>query len=273
MSVRAISMALHLSGISTRAKLVMIGLCDCANDDTFACFPSRKHLAAIGDCSVDTVDRALKELADASLVDVQCQFKDDGGRIPAANLYRVFPAFDPSRKNAATPQEPSRIPAQRAAADVRLGWPQAGAARVAARDAATKEPSIEPEVVVSSSSASVPVSKQVIEALIARCDGGCDPTAAALHHGADLNRMLRAGCDWVDDIEPAADRVTASFKAKGKRFRSWELLVEHAIDFRDRRLAGLPAPQPVSEQPRPTSNRRPSMATVVNRMRAEGKLT
>lgn len=272
MSVRAISMALHLSGISTRAKLVMIGLCDCANDDTFDCFPSRKHLASIGDCSVDTVDRALRELGDALLIEIQPQYRDEGSRVPAANLYRVFPSFDPSRKSAATPREVGRNIAPGAAAIVRLPTPQADAARVAARDAATKEPSIEPESIVSSSP-SVPVSKQVIEALIARCDGGCDPTAAALHHGADLNRMLRAGCDWVEDIEPAADRVTASFKAKGKRFRSWELLVEHAVDFRDRRLAGLPAPQPVSAQPRPISNRRPSMATVVSRMRAEGKLT
>jgi hypothetical protein len=85
--------------------------------------------------------------------------------------------------------------------------------------------------------------------------------------------MLRAGCDWVEDIEPAADRVAASFRAKGKRFRSWELLIEHAVDFRDRRLAGLPAPTAPSERVASTSHRRPSMATVVNRMRAEGKLT
>jgi hypothetical protein len=247
-------MALHLSGISTRAKLVMIGLCDCANDDTFDCFPSRKHLAQIGDCSTDTVDRALRELADALLVEVQPQYRDEGSRIPTANLYRVFPAFDPSRKSAATPREDTRIPAQRVSAVVRLPTPQAGAATLAARDAATNEPSIEPSSVVSCSAdgPTIPVSKQVIEALIERCGDGCDSTAASLHHGADLNRMLRAGCDWVEDIEPAADRVAASFRAKGKRFRSWELLIEHAVDFRDRRLAGLPAPQPVTEQTKRT---------------------
>lgn len=237
-------MALHLSGISTRAKLVMIGLCDCSNDDSFTCYPSRKLLAQIGDCSVDTVDRAIKELIDADLIDVQHQFRDDGDRIPSANLYRVFPHFDPSRKTAATPQK--------VAAEVRPGPPQdcgqgsrTLAGRVAARDAATNEPSYEPVNHIVPS-ARAPVSKDDIAALINRAGDACNPTCASLHHGADLNRLLRGGCDWDEDILPAVDRLAASFRGRGKRFGTWDLLVEHAVENRDRRLAGLPASKPTT---------------------------
>jgi hypothetical protein len=84
--------------------------------------------------------------------------------------------------------------------------------------------------------------KAEIDALIRRAGEGCDPTAPGVHHGADLNRLLRGGCDWALDIEPAVDKLSASFLRRGKRFSTWALLEEHAIEFRDRRLAGLPAP-------------------------------
>lgn len=268
MSVRAISMALHVHGVSTRAKLVLIGLCDCANDDTFTCYPSRKHLAGIGDCSVDTVDRALKELDRAGYIDMQPQFVEGSeSRIPSVNLYRVFPAFDPSRKNAATPPTPSRNIAARAAAEMRPPSPHSYAATVAARDAATKEPSLEPE---SYRLVSAPVSKDAIEFLIIRAGDACDPTAPSLHHGADLNRLLRGGCSWDDDILPAVDQLAASFRRRRARFGTWSLLSEHALRNRDLRLAGVAAPEPVGEPRR--QGGRVSIAAVVDRMEAEGKL-
>jgi hypothetical protein len=86
--------------------------------------------------------------------------------------------------------------------------------------------------------------KAMIEALIERAGPAADPAASGLHHGADLNRFLRGGCDWEADIEPAVDKIAASFGAQGKRFRTWGLLEEHVIEFRNRRLAGLPPPAP-----------------------------
>lgn len=86
--------------------------------------------------------------------------------------------------------------------------------------------------------------KAMIEALIGRAGAAADPAASGLRHGADLNRYLRGGCDWESDIEPAVDKIAASFGAQGKRFRTWALLEEHVIDFRNRRLAGLPPPAP-----------------------------
>ena len=94
-------------------------------------------------------------------------------------------------------------------------------------------------------------SKEMIEALIDRAAGACDPTAPGLHHGADLNRLLRAGCDWTDDILPAVDKLVASFRRRGGRFSTWALLEEHAVEFRNRRQAGVTEPPAVLRYERP----------------------
>ena len=88
-----------------------------------------------------------------------------------------------------------------------------------------------------------PPTKEMIAALVRRAGDSCDPTKAGLLHGGDLTRFLRGGCTW-EDLEFAVDKLAASFAARGKRFSTWSLLEEHALDIRNRRMAGLPPPAP-----------------------------
>lgn len=268
MSVTAIGLALDVSGVSPRAKLILLAIANCANEYTFEGYPGRKELAHVAGCSVDTVDRCVRELMDAGFLSKTERQREDNSRVLTSNLYRIFPEHTPSRKTAATPQNVeggSRKTAATPAASVRLPQPHSCAATVAARDAATKEPSIEPSIEHRIAT------KAQIEALIERAGDACDPTAPGLHHGADLNRMVRGGCDWAADIEPAVDLLAASFRRRGRRFATWSLLEEHAVQNRDRRLAGLPAPQKPTTAPS-TPGRRVSAASVITRMIEEGKI-
>lgn len=250
MSVTAIGLALDVGGISPRAKLILLAIANCANEYTFEGYPGRKELAHVAGCSVDTVDRCVRELIDVGFLEKTERQRDDNSRILTSNLYRIFPSHTPSRKNAATPQNAEgggRKNAATLAATVRPPWPHSCAATVAAKGAATKEPSIEPSIedcIVSRG----PVSKPEIEALIARAGDACDATAPGVHHGADLNRFIRGGCDLDADIGPAVDQLAASFRRRGKRFATWSLLEENAVQNRDRRLAGIPAPSKPPEQ-------------------------
>lgn len=51
-------------------------------------------------------------------------------------------------------------------------------------------------------------------------------------------------CDWEADVLPAIDLVAA----RGKYFDTWDYIGRIAIENRDKRLAGLPDPQPQSQQ-------------------------
>lgn len=266
MSVRAISMALHLTGISTRAKLVMIGLCDCANDDSFTCYPSRKHLASIGDCSVDTVDRALKELADVLLIDRQPQFADDNDRIPTVNLYRVFPTFDPSRKTAATPHTPSRNIAQGVTAEMRLPSPHSYAPTVAAQDAATKEPSLEPYAVAAIGGREV---MALVDEALAIASGAANLTSADVHHGRVFRQLLAAGCTR-DDVIDAVTGLSAAYRERKRTFHSWAVVTDVAQQNRDKRITGLAPPRP--EEPRRFAASAESPTAIVQRLAREGRI-
>ncbi|GIK48008.1 MAG: hypothetical protein BroJett013_07050 [Alphaproteobacteria bacterium] len=110
-----------------------------------------------------------------------------------------------------------------------------------------------------------PVTKAMIAALIDRCGQAINPTAADVHHAGELNRLLRGGCLWDEDILPAADKLAASFLSRGKRFGTWRLLEEHALDLRDRRLAGVRAPEAI-----PLPSYRPVQRTRGGPYRANG---
>lgn len=258
MSVEALTWALRVGGLTPRAKLVLIGLADGADRATWSCYPSRKTLAEVGDCSVDTVDRAMKELIHAGHIKVSGRTRNGGGQ--SSNLYTLTPS-----RNYAAPPPPAADLRPSPPAEMPRGEPHSYAAGGAASGAAPYEPSLEPSI------NNRIASKDQINSLIERAGDACDPTAPGLHHGADLNRMIRGGCDWSADIEPAVDQLAASFRRRGRRFATWALLEEHAVQNRDRRLAGLPAPQkPTTAQS--TSGRRVSAASVITRMIEEGKI-
>ena len=245
MSTRAITMALETKGISPRAKVLLVCLANCASDETFTCFPGRKYLSGLVDCSVDTVDRALKELAQANLVEISHQWAGGGDRVPVASLYRVFPWHDPSHRTASTPGRTNTATPSRESA---ASSPHSLAATVAARGAATKETSLKHSAVVVAKRAreNVGFVKRAQEVAGDALNLAC----GHVHHGADLRRLVDGGCDFERHVIPAIQAVAADIRAKGRKpINSWAhpALIDAAQTLRDRDAAGLPPPRHHSE--------------------------
>lgn len=114
-------------------KLILIALADFA-DDAHQSYPSRKKLATIGMCSIDTVDRSIKRLMDLGMVSKSERVAARGGLTSNIYTLHVDTVSLPSRKLplplAAICGHPQpQIAATLAAPD---------AATLAAQDAATK---------------------------------------------------------------------------------------------------------------------------------------
>lgn len=57
-------------------------------------------------------------------------------------------------------------------------------------------------------------------------------------------------CDWDADVLAAIDVVAGRASRANRQFDTWEYVAKAALELRDKRLAGVPDPQPVTEQPR-----------------------
>lgn len=133
MSSRATHWALQQTTELPVDKLVLIALADFA-DDNNQCFPSRKRLAAIGMCSIDTVDRSIKRLMDLGMISKTERPAERGGLTSNCYTLHVDTASLPSRNlrpplAADCPHPQPQNAATLAASD---------AATLAAQDAATK---------------------------------------------------------------------------------------------------------------------------------------
>lgn len=144
MSVKAMAWALEQSTENPVDKLILIALGNYA-DDADQCFPSRRTLARIAMCSLDTVDRAIKRLEAAGMIRKEAR---QGARGLTSNAYEL--CMDPSRnlRPLSEAQDDKTL-----AADVRLPQPQIAAtlaapdaATLAAKAAATYEPLLEPSI-------------------------------------------------------------------------------------------------------------------------------
>lgn len=250
MSVQAITWALGVRVKSATHKAVLLVVANYADEDG-RCWPSHATIAKQSECSVSTVQRALRDLEKAGLLRRDERRRRDGTF--TSDILQLLAAQPSVKLTDGHPDQRATTPSPA----VNLTEPT------------TFEPTrIEP----SGRIVCAPVGKEAIEALIVRAGDGCDQTAPNLHHGAVLNRLLRGGCDWTEDILPAVDQLAQSFRRRRQRFNTWALVEEHAIRNRDARLAGVPPPQPPSEAPR-RNGARPSMASVIDRMVTEGKLT
>lgn len=83
-------------------------------------------------------------------------------------------------------------------------------------------------------------------------------------------------CDWDADVLPAIEVLSARMVASGRQFDTWDYVKGAVLENRDKRLAGVP---PVSSTAPAALNghharrsQKPSMASVIKRMEAEGKL-
>lgn len=144
MSVRAMAWALEQVTENPVDKLILIALGNYA-DDADQCFPSRRTLARIAMCSLDTVDRAIKRLEAAGAIRKDARV---GARGLTSNSYTLI--MDPSRNLRPLPETKLE---ETLAAEVRPPQPHFAAtlaapdaATLAARGAATNEPSLEPSL-------------------------------------------------------------------------------------------------------------------------------
>lgn len=144
MSVKAMAWALEQQTENPVDKLILIALGNYA-DDADQCFPSRRTLARIAMCSLDTVDRAIKRLEAVGYVRKEAR---QGARGLTSNAYTLV--TDPSRNLRPLPETECD---EHLAADVRPPQPQnaatlaaPNAATLAAKAAATYEPSLEPSL-------------------------------------------------------------------------------------------------------------------------------
>lgn len=129
-------------------KLVLIAIGNYA-DEEHRCFPSRKKLAKLAMCSLDTIDRAIKRLEAAGLLSKAQQPSTRGGltsnayTLPVGDYASAVQKHEPSRNlRPPTESRKQRHTQPHSAATLAA----LGAATLAAQDAATvtvNEPSIE----------------------------------------------------------------------------------------------------------------------------------
>lgn len=144
MSGKAMGWALEQSTELPVDKLVLIAIGNFA-DEHHQCFPSRKTLAKLAMCSIDTVDRSIRRLIESGMLAKDARLADRGGL--KSNCYSLpVGDYSPATHN------PSRGDGR----NLRPGGQPQDAATLAARTAATlaasgaatkgtvTEPSIEP---------------------------------------------------------------------------------------------------------------------------------
>lgn len=84
MAAKLVGMALETRGLTPVAKLVLVGLADCSNALTGACFPSKAWLADVAEVSERHVQRCIKTLEERGLITVN-------RRSGKSSYYGLFP--------------------------------------------------------------------------------------------------------------------------------------------------------------------------------------
>lgn len=247
MASKLVGLALEVKGLSPRAKLVLIAIADATNAKDGRSFPSRKQLAEVAECSVDTVDRSINVLVAEGLLTVEPWFDEERSNRQTSNRYilHLTPAAEmrpPSREDAAPEPQQMRPP-----------QPHNYAAPPAAKDAAPNSSNRKNEPEELTAAAAARDWRGLIARMHSALGAAFDPCAIGTQHIGDLRVLLEpergVPCAECDIIE-AAEVVGAQLAARRETIRSWGLLKAAAIRNRDRRLAGNPDPkEPAHVQP------------------------
>ena len=242
MSIQAVSWALEQ--IAPMApKFILVCLANYA-DAQGECWPSLEKIAVDASCGKRSVQRYLDELEELGLVE-KTRTEGKRGRF-STTLYRL-PIRPVAKLTTGQIDHESNRPVV-----------SAGHAPMATGGHCIDEPSIEPSITSSSPEreelsenppridwqARLAEAHRIAEGAVAIGGGGTI-------HPAAFRRLcepvIGQPCDWDLDVIPAIASKAASLRAKGEQIKNWEWTMEGAIRNRDRRLAGLPAPdaQPV----------------------------
>lgn len=256
MSVQAITWALNVEVKSAAHKAVLIVIANYADADGF-CWPSQKTVAKQAACSERTVRNVLSDLEDAGII----------ARTERRRPDRTFTTdgislqMKPAAKSAGGVQRQSEPLADFAVGRIcqRQELPKPAAPFAGPT---TFEPTTEPSNVMRRAMARDGEWKTLWSSRLkeaqGRADGGINMTSGEVHHLAIFTALcepvMGEPCDWDLDVLPAVDALAAACKATGRPFRTWKGVGDRALENRDRRLAGLPAPKsaPTAEGQRRT---------------------
>lgn len=247
MSGRALGWAKDQQAPSMIAKAVLVCLADYADENACA-WPSISRLAREVQVSERTVQRCLKALADAGLV-VREDWNYPNGSTAPTRYHLQLRGVTGCR--GATQQSPGGDTA--VTGGVTLLSPH-------------NEPPYEPSVASDDTGAAPDWVARLREARDLAADA-LDDTSPAVHHARDLRMLCEAEepCTWGEVLD-AIRAEAAKARTRGKRLRSWTWVRDTALQFRDRRLAGLPQPQAVNANER--SRPDPRQAAFVDRLEA-----
>lgn len=241
MASKLVGLALEVKGLSPRAKLVLIAIADATNSKDGLSFPSRKQLAEVAECSVDTVDRSIKDLVAEGLLTVEPWFDEERANRQTSNRYvlHLTPAAEmrpPSREDAAP--EPQ---------DVRPPQPHNYAAPPAAQDAAPNRLNRKNEPEELTIPPPLRTGAEMLALAFEAGGAAINRTVGGTAHSADLmamcNPTVGIPCDFDLDVIPAIHAEAAKAIQRKRLISSWAWVRERALENRDRRLAGNPDPK------------------------------
>jgi hypothetical protein len=239
-SVKALTCAMALRGVSPSEKLLLLALANYA-DENMQCYPSQRRLAEDTCLSDRTIRTLLCGLEERRIISRQERQRRDNSRATDLVTLHFFGGV----------AEATSGGAEITSGGVRKQLPGGAEATSALTTfEPSPKPSTEPD---DDGSASVPDWSVRLEEAKEAGGEALDLTATALWSYRDLKNLVEPAngepCTWdevLDGVRARRDR----WKAKGgPKIRSWTWVADQALAFRDRRVAGLRAPEPVGQGP------------------------
>lgn len=233
MSVKALSCAMSLRGVTPSEKLLLLALANYA-DENMQCWPSQRRLADDTCLSDRTIRTLLATLEERRIVSRQERQRKDNSR--ATDLITLHFAGGVA--------ETASGGAEITSGGYRKEFP-GGAEVVSALT--TFEPS-------PNQTDAIDWRARVDEATEAGGDA-LDRTSTGLMHAKDLRALCEPAsgepCQW-DEVLDAIRMCAARAKTRGKPIRSWSWVREDALALRDKRLTSSnPEPRQAHERDPP----------------------
>lgn len=241
MSVQALSCALTTRGVSASEKLLLLVLANYA-DDSMACWPSHKRLAEDTCLSQRTILTLLKGLEERGVLTRQERVRKDGSRSSdIITLHLGGAIISPPPETGDTP----------------VGKSTTGGGEMVSPLTTFEPPTNHQEEPDDGKSASATDWSARLEEAKEAGGDALDFTSPSLFTFRDLRALCEPAtgepCLW-DEVLDAIRLRAAKWKARGgPRLRSWTWVTDQAVAYRDRRLAGLRAPEAMAQGPPSTS--------------------
>jgi hypothetical protein len=247
-SVKALTCAMALRGVAPSEKLLLLALANYA-DENMQCYPSQKRLAEDTCLSDRTIRTLLASLEERRIISREERQRRDNSRATDLVTLHFFGGVAEAASGGA--EIISATPAETISGGLRKPLP--GGAEMASA-LTTFEPSLnhqsEPD---DGERASAPDwSNRLDEAKLAGGEA-LDLTSPSLHTFRDLKALCEPAsgepCEWGEVLDAIRFRAARWQARGGPRIRSWTWVSDQAQAYRDRRLAGLRAPEAVAQGP------------------------